>query len=87
MGRTASPPRSSVPPYSAALTASGGQTPYRWTLGSGTLPPGLIAPAPRATLIGVALSNGELAVLLPQVSDSANQHATQSYSLPVTGQC
>jgi hypothetical protein len=69
-------------PYSAALTASGGQTPYRWTLASGTLPPGLTL-SPTGTLIGVPSQTGSFS-FVAQVSDSANQHATQSYSLPVT---
>ena len=68
-------------PYSAALNASGGQTPYRWTLASGTLPPGLTLSS-TGTVIGMPSQTGSFN-FVAEVSDSANQHATQSYSLLV----
>jgi hypothetical protein len=68
-------------PYSAALNASGGQTPYRWTIASGTLPPGLTLSS-TGTVIGMPSQTGSFN-FVADVSDSANQHATQSYSLLV----
>ena len=61
--------------------ASGGQTPYRWTLASGTLPPGLTLSS-TGTVIGMPSQTGSFN-FVAEVSDSANQHATQSYSLLV----
>lgn len=69
--------------YSAALQATGGQTPYQWTLASGTLPSGLTLSAGGA-LTGTPSKSGNFSFVV-KASDSSNHQATQSYSLDVTG--
>jgi hypothetical protein len=69
--------------YSAALKASGGQTPYLWTLASGTLPSGLTLSSGGA-LTGTPSKSGDFSFVV-KASDSSNHQATQSYSLDVTG--
>lgn len=68
-------------PYSAVLTASGGQPPYRWTIASGTLPPGLTLNSGGA-LTGTPSQPGNFSFAI-QASDNINQHATRSYSILV----
>jgi hypothetical protein len=68
-------------PYSVALSASGGQTPYSWTLASGTLPLGLTLGSGGA-LAGIPAQSGTFN-FVAQAGDSTNQHANQSYSLLV----
>jgi hypothetical protein len=68
-------------PFGGNLVASGGQTPYSWTIVSGTLPPGLTL-ASGGALTGTPTQPGTF-TFVAQAGDSINQHATQSYSLPV----
>ncbi|HVU15367.1 MAG TPA: DUF4082 domain-containing protein [Candidatus Didemnitutus sp.] len=69
--------------YSAALAASGGTTPYTWTLASGTLPSGLSLAATGA-ITGTPLASGAYTFSL-KVTDAGNpaQSATQSFSITV----
>ncbi len=68
--------------YSAALQASGGQAPYRWTVASGTLPSGLTLSSGGA-LTGAPSQSGDFTFVV-KASDSSNHQATQSYSLDVS---
>jgi hypothetical protein len=62
--------------YSSQLTATGGNTPYIWSISSGTLPSGLTL-APNGTLSGIALAPTNTTVTI-QVADSS--HPTQTVS-------
>ena len=70
-------------PYSQNVTASGGQTPYSWSLVSGSLPPGLTLTSgtPSATISGTPTTAGSYAFTL-EVTDGA-QTATKAYSIVV----
>ena len=70
--------------YSATLAATGGTTPYNWTLTSGTLPTGLSLNAPTGTITGtptVAISSSPLTF---KATDSSNPALTQSANLTLT---
>ncbi len=70
--------------YSATLAASGGTTPYAWSLTSGTLPNGLALNTSTGAITGtptVAVSN---AALTFQVTDAGNPAATKSANLTLT---
>jgi subtilisin family serine protease len=69
--------------YSQAVTASGGQTPYTWSVASGSLPPGLALASgtPSATISGTPTAAGTYAFTL-EVADGT-QTATQGYSITV----
>jgi hypothetical protein len=69
--------------YSAVFTASGGQTPYRWSLASGTLPSGLTLSS-GGTLTGTPSQSGSFTFVV-KANDSSNHQAIQSYALKVTG--
>jgi hypothetical protein len=68
-------------PYAASLQATGGQTPYNWTLASGNLPIGVTLSS-AGSLIGTPSQSGTFAFVV-KVSDSKSAQATQSYSLTV----
>ena len=57
-------------PYAAALSATGGRTPYLWTLTSGALPPGVNFNNLTGTLSGVPAQVGSFKFIV-QVSDSS----------------
>ena len=71
-------------PYSASLTASGGQSPYTWELASSSksLPPGLTLALLTGAITGTPATPGNYPVTI-QVSDSSSpEHtATQTYAL------
>lgn len=68
-------------PYSLKLQASGGATPYTWSilLGSGILPPGL-ALASDGTISGTATQAGDYAPLV-QVQDATGNSASKNLEL------
>ncbi len=70
--------------YSFSFTASGGKTPYTWSLSSGALPAGLTLLS-AGSLTGTAIQAGQSNFTL-QAEDSASppQSATQSFILTVT---
>ena len=72
--------------YSQSVTATGGTTPYAWTLLSGSLPPGvgLTSGTPSATLSGTPTAAGTYDFTL-QVSDGT-QTATQAFQVTVAPQ-
>ncbi|PYS34814.1 MAG: hypothetical protein DMG14_28555, partial [Acidobacteria bacterium] len=68
-------------PYSQSLAATGGTTPYVWTLTSGTWPAGL-------TLSGAGVISGtptavDTASLTVQVTDSGSRTATKVFSITI----
>lgn len=71
--------------YSATLKASGGTTPYSWTVASGTLPAGLSLQS-SGLLSGTTTQTGQFSFTV-QVADSSStkQTATRSLTLAVSG--
>lgn len=70
--------------YSTALAATGGTTPFTWSLTSGTLPAGLALNASTGAITGtptVAVTNTPLTF---QVKDSGSPQQTQSANLTLT---
>jgi hypothetical protein len=69
--------------YSFALGATGGFTPYQWTLSSGSLPAGITLNS-NGVLSGSATEIGEFSISL-KVSDAGTHHAQQKMNLFVSG--
>ena len=69
--------------YSTTLTASGGTTPYTWTIISGTLPAGLFLNASSGAITGTP-TQAATNTLTFEVSDSSNPIRTQTASLTLT---
>jgi hypothetical protein len=72
--------------YSTTLTASGGTTPYAWSLVSGTLPAGLSLNASSGAITGTPLTGVSATPLTFKVTDSSNpaQSATAAFALTIT---
>jgi large repetitive protein len=66
--------------YSAALTASGGVKPLRWSLARGPLPPGLRFDARRGAFVGNARSAATRRVTV-SVTDALGATATKTFTL------
>ncbi len=69
-------------PYSTTLAASGGVSPYTWSLNSGTLAPAGLAISAGGVISGTPNTTGGLPFTV-QLTDNANNSTTQSYSLPI----
>lgn len=69
--------------YTQALAASGGVTPYAWSVSAGALPPGLTL-STAGVLNGTPTSNGSF-TFTARVTDAASQSATRSLTLQVGG--
>ena len=69
--------------YDAVLGASGGTSPYSWSVVNGQLPPGLSLTA--GHISGTPVSSGKNHRFTVQVTDGAGQTATQPLTLRVTG--
>jgi len=69
--------------YQATLAASGGTTPYSWSLASGSLPGGLALNAGSGAISGTASASGTSA-FSAKVTDAAGKSAQQSLSLVVS---
>jgi hypothetical protein len=67
--------------YSQTLTASGGTTPYSWSLAAGSLPTGL-GLSSAGIISGTPTATGT-STFTAQVSDSKNQVATKTFSLTI----
>jgi hypothetical protein len=70
-------------PFSQSLTATGGTTPYTWTVASGTLPQGLALTG--ATISGTPTQAGQYPVVL-NVADSTGLTTAALYAFTVTEQ-
>ena len=69
--------------YDAALSASGGEAPYQWTLASGAVPSGLQLNPSAGVISGVPSQTGTFAFTVNVKDASANQ-ATQALILKVS---
>lgn len=69
--------------YSASLQASGGSTPYSWSIASGSLPAGLTLDASSGVISGTP-TTAQSSSFTVQVSDSADHSGSQSLSIEVT---
>jgi hypothetical protein len=71
--------------YSATATATGGTTPYTWSLASGTLPAGLTLGGSTGTISGTPTASGTSSFTL-KVTDSSSpaQTASQAYSIVIS---
>ncbi len=73
--------------YVATLAASGGATPYTWSIVSGSLPNGLLLNSSTGAISGTPTASGTFSFTV-QVADSSSpvQSATKSLSITVTSQ-
>jgi hypothetical protein len=71
--------------YSATVSATGGTTPYSWSIVSGSLPAGLTLGTSSGVISGTPTGSGT-ATFKIQVVDANAQTATASLSLPVNPQ-
>ncbi|MGB2635563.1 MAG: putative Ig domain-containing protein [Candidatus Acidiferrum sp.] len=69
--------------YAATLAASGGTTPYTWSLSSGTLPAGLTLAASTGQISGTPTAAGT-STFAVQVKDSSSPQQTATKSLTIT---
>lgn len=71
--------------YSATLAATGGTTPYSWSMSSGMLPPGLQLNTSSGTISGTPSQSGTFQ-FTAQVKDSSSHTASQGLAIPVSTQ-
>ncbi len=71
-------------PYNATLTATGGTTPYTWSLTGGTLPTGLALNPATGTITGTPTTPVTSTPLTFMVTDSAVPALTKSANLTLT---
>jgi subtilisin family serine protease len=70
--------------YAATLTATGGVTPYSWSLANSTLPAGLSLNASTGAISGVPTSAVSASTLVLQVTDSEQPSFSKTQSLSLT---
>ncbi|MGB0110768.1 MAG: Ig domain-containing protein [Terriglobales bacterium] len=70
-------------PYSASLAASGGVTPYRWTLASGSLPSGIQLQASSGAISGLTALAGSYP-FTAKVTDSSGQSVSLPFTLTIS---
>src|SRR6266568_3248190 len=70
--------------YQATLAASGGTTPYSWSLASGSLPAGLSLNSASGVISGTPSASGTSSFTV-QVMDSASKAAQQALSIAISG--
>ncbi|MFZ0418134.1 MAG: putative Ig domain-containing protein [Candidatus Sulfotelmatobacter sp.] len=83
IGTSAIPAVEASIPYSVSLSASGGGTPYQWSLISGTLPSGIQLQASSGVIAGMTALTGSYP-FTAKVTDSSGQSATAAFSLTVS---
>lgn len=71
-------------PYSATLTATGGTTPYTWSLSSGTLPAGLSLNASTGAISGTPTAVVSATAVTFNLTDSSSPAQSKSVSLFLT---
>ena len=69
--------------YTAKLAATGGTTPYRWSIASGSLPPGLSLSATKGKITGTPTTLGTFGFDV-QVTDSTSPTLTATAGLSIT---
>ena len=69
-------------PYASGLTVTGGVAPYVWTVGTGSLPPGLALDPTNNAIAGKPTANGNFAFTL-QVADASGGSAARDFTLTV----
>ena len=70
--------------YSATLAATGGTTPYTWTLSSGSLPAGLALNSSTGVLSGTPAATASATPLMFTVTDSSTPALSKPVSLTLT---
>jgi hypothetical protein len=70
--------------YSQSLGASGGTTPYTWSISSGTLPSGLTLTASSGQISGTPTAQVSSTPLTVKVTDSSKAPNSQTISLTLT---
>lgn len=70
--------------YQATLSASGGATPYSWSLASGSLPGGLSLSSASGAISGMPSASGTSSFTV-QVTDSGSKTAQQPLSIAISG--
>jgi hypothetical protein len=70
-------------PYTASLAASGGVTPYRWSLVTGALPPGIQLQTSGGFITGTTTRTGSYPISI-RVTDASGHNATEAFSLTVS---
>jgi hypothetical protein len=70
--------------YSSTLAATGGQTPYKWSIAGGSLPTGLALTASTGLIAGTPTQSGTSSITA-QVTDSSSpaQSASESFSIAI----
>jgi Putative Ig domain len=68
--------------YSATVSASGGTTPYSWTIAAGALPAGLTLAASSGVISGTPTAAGNSSFTV-QVKDAKNNTATQALNISI----
>src|SRR5205823_8394553 len=69
--------------YSATLQATGGTTPYTWSVASGSLPAGLSLGSTSGTISGTPTTAGQASFTI-QLADSAGNKASAGFSIDIT---
>src|ERR1017187_3417673 len=69
--------------YTASLSASGGVTPYRWSLVTGALPPGIQLQNSSGFITGRTTRTGSYPISV-KVTDASGHNATAAFSLRVS---
>ena len=77
---TALSPTTEFDYYSATLEATGGTTPYRWSVTGGTLPAGIALDPLNGTLTGAVAASGDFTFIV-QLTDASGATATQPLSI------
>src|ERR1039457_1568646 len=80
---SALPSAAATAPYTASLSASGGVTPYRWSLVTGALPPGIQLQASSGFITGMTTRTGSYPISV-KVTDASGHIATAAFSLTVS---
>jgi len=70
-------------PYSAALAAAGGTTPYSWSIAGGALPAGLTLSASTGVISGMPTTVGNFAFTV-QVQDAVGASAIAPWTMKIT---
>jgi hypothetical protein len=70
--------------YSATLAATGGTTPYTWSLTSGTLPAGLSLNTSTGAITGTPTATASATALTFKVTDSSSPAQSQTVNLTLT---